>query len=76
MNAYVLNVPGKNLYLAFGNDCMEAGQSLANKLGVDVEAISVGGSWKNIAPGDLINLSGLWSYFTATPSARHLEDGR
>ena len=56
------------LYVAFGDDCVDAAKRLIESIGgdPDTERFSVGGSW-NAVPGEVIEASKWWPYFTCNP---------
>ena len=69
MNAYLLNDPNGKLWLAFGEDCVQAAEHLVKQIGGNYERFSVGGSWE-VNPDKPIDMSQLWPYFTNQPG-RH-----
>lgn len=72
MRAYLLYQPKGKLYMAFGEDCMSAAESLGKQIGVDPNEFSVGGSW-DVDPEKPIEISKLWPYFTCWPPERYTE---
>ena len=74
MKAYILNdnKDGGLLWLAFGEDPVDAAQGLVDQLNdgnTDIERFSVCGS-APVTKQTPINLGKLWPFFTATPPER------
>lgn len=69
VKAYLLDNDSQ-VYLVFAEDAEEAGNTLAELTGCNVEEISVGGMY-DIDPERPISISALWPYFTNTPGRHH-----
>ena len=70
MNVYLLHRTNTGPYLAFGENAVEAAESLCAVIGGDTEDLSVSGSWKM---GEVINLGKLWPFFTNNPQPYMIE---
>jgi hypothetical protein len=62
MRAFVLHTTAGDLYLAFGEDAVQAAATLPDS--VPPESVGVGGSYHLDKP---IDLRRLWPYFTCNP---------
>lgn len=71
LRLYLFDTGGR-LYMAFGVDCRAAAQVLGEKLSLDWQTFSVGGSY-DIDPKRPITISDLWPYFTNRPG-RHASE--
>lgn len=78
MKAFLMDYGGdksgqgaSRVYIVFGEDAVAAGDILGEKLNIDPEKISVGGSWE-VNPNEPIDVSSFWPYFTSQPSTRHI----
>ncbi len=73
MKAYLLHdtEPGGKLYLAFGENCVEAASKIIVSIGgsTDVNRFSVGGSY-DVTDGAFIEVTKWWPYFTAIRTPR------
>lgn len=63
MKAYILS-SSRSLHVAFGENAVAAGCTLAQKLGVDDSEFSVEGEYEL---HEAINLASLWVHFTPHP---------